>query len=139
MSAIVFCALLAVAQPDEKPAPEPPPLTKEQITQIRQLVHRVQERNADVKQALAEKQRMLTRLYAEYELDHASVAQLQEEILAHQRELLTNYHRLQTRLREIVGRERFVLLKRRIDNVLNAPAQKAPADGRSPSRKPNNR
>lgn len=106
--------LLTVAQGERKD----PPLTEKQREQLVQLVRTTQERSADLKRNLDEKQQDLAKRYADFALDEAAVKKLQKEILDLQGELLANYHRLHVELRTIVGPERFATLRQRLDNIL---------------------
>jgi Spy/CpxP family protein refolding chaperone len=141
---LALCALPAAAQDAPKrkaaenageakkadpPRVDPTPLTGEQLDRIRTLVQRTQARDAELKSALAIKQRELALAYASFELDEARVSALQEEIVVLQRQLLANYHTLHVELRKSVGPERFVTLIQRINSVLKP----APAPGTAPS------
>jgi hypothetical protein len=123
--------LLAVAG---EPAPEPPPLTQEQRAHISQLANETQKESARLKALLEERQRELARVYAEYELDEKRAAALEADILDLQRQMLANYRKMQVELRALVGKERFLVLKKRIDNLLQTPALKAPAKDERPPR-----
>jgi len=120
--ALLF-SLLAAA-PDEPR--EPPPLTTEQLTQVRALVQRTQTEQAALKTELAAAQDKLSRCYAEYKLDEPQVVKLQDEIVELQKKLLVSHHRLQKELRTIVGAERFLILSRRIENALRSSPSNSP-------------
>ncbi len=120
MSALLLCSTLMFA---DEPQVKPAPLTSAQYSQLRLLIQRTQERDRELKTALSQRQRELTLVYSQFEfsVDHAE--RLQSDIIELQRQLLANYHNLQTELRRIVGRERFEILKRRIDNALASDAK----------------
>ncbi len=99
----------------------PPPLTAEQLGQIRTLVQRTQAEQSRLKAALAVAQEKLAGCYASYELDEPRVVKLEQEILEHQKSLLASHHAMQKELRALVGPERFRILSRRIENVLKSP------------------
>jgi hypothetical protein len=115
----VLLILLPLA--DEPPVP---PLTQEQKAKIQTLVRQTRAEMTLLRGKLDEKQRELGRRYAEFDLDLPAVEKLQAEILGLQKSLLGTYHGLHVGLRKIVGRERFAVLRRRIDNLLNAPPKK---------------
>jgi hypothetical protein len=102
-------------------AADPPPLTAQQLDQVRTLVQRTQTEQAVARKSLLEAQEDLARCYADYELDQKRVGELQAEILGQQKRLLDTHHRMQTELRAIVGAERFQVLSRRIENALRSP------------------
>ena len=115
MASLLLCTLLVVGQPvGDRPAP----LTSQQITKLQQEVRRTQGRDAELKLALDDRQQELMKAYSEFELDETRIAQLHKEIINLQRELLENYRDLQVELRDIVGEERFLHLKKRIDLLL---------------------
>jgi hypothetical protein len=115
---LLLFAVLAVGQ-GAKPAP--PPLTEQQIGQIQELVRTTQATSDRLKALLEVKQRELAQRYAEFELDEKAVARLEAEILDAQRQLLANYHKMQVELRTIVGKERFLVLKQRLDRIVGPP------------------
>lgn len=116
--ALLLCLSLAAA---DAPPASPPPLTADQLTKVRALVQQTQTDHAAARQTLAEAQEELARCYAKYELDEKEVSRLQTVILGEQQKLLDSHHRLQKELRSIVGPERFLVLSRRIENVLKSP------------------
>lgn len=104
--------------------PVPPPLTEEQVTKVRTLVKTHQEEQSKLKAELEKAQKKLSECYSRYELKEDEVKKLQTEILDVQAKLLSSYHSMQKELRSIVGPERFLILSRRIENVLrNPPAE----------------
>ncbi len=121
--------LLLLGQQPDKAAP---PLTKEQYEKVRELVHRTQEEAATLKAELEKCQRELLRRYSAFELDVAAVEKLQNEVLNLQRKTLTNYHRMQTELRTVVGKERFLILNQRIRHVIEPPLSKPPSPENRP-------
>jgi hypothetical protein len=134
MTAATFLAALLVLAPDQPPAP--PPLTEEQRARLTRLAQDAQKESARLKGLLEEHQRELARVYAEYELDDERAARLEAEILDLQRQMLAGYRKVQVELRAIVGKERFMIIKKRLDNVLQTPAEKAPTkDQRPPPRR----
>lgn len=116
---VLFAALVL-----QGPADQPPPLTEEQKTRIRELVRTTQEESTRLKARLQESQQDLARHYGEYDLDVEAVKKLEAEIIDLQRQMLAGYHKMQVDLRTVVGRERFRFLKQRIDNALNPPEPK---------------
>jgi hypothetical protein len=116
IASLYFIAALAVAD-----APQPPPLTEEQLTKVRTLVKTHQEEQAKLKAQLEKAQKKLADCYSRYELKDDDVKTLQDEILEVQGKLLKGYHSMQKELRSIVGPERFLVLSRRIDNALRNP------------------
>lgn len=117
-ASLLLSAMLALGQ-DAKPAP--PPLTEQQIKQIQELVRTTQADADRLKALLEAKQRELARHYAEFELDEKAVARLETEILDVQRQMLGNYHKMQVALRTLVGKERFLVLKQRLDRIVGPP------------------
>jgi hypothetical protein len=103
-----------------------PPLNEDQTARIRELVRTTQARDIELKTGIERCQRALAAAYAEFELDTMRVEELQGRIVELQRQLLANYHRMHVELRAIVGPERFVVLRQRIDLVLNPPAKGEP-------------
>jgi hypothetical protein len=128
---VLLPALLLLGQAGK---PGPPPLTDQQRTRLHELVRTTQQQAVLLKAQLDERQRALARLYADYELDERAVESLEAEIVDLQRRLLANYHRMQVELRSVVGRERFLTLKQRLDRVLAEPPKPPPGTG--PTRQP---
>lgn len=120
INTLLLCLTLAVA---DEPKVTPPPLTADQVTKVRTLVQQTQADHAAARQALAEAQADLAHCYARYELDEKEVSRLQSVILGEQQKLLESHHRMQKELRSIVGAERFVILSKRIENVLKSPPE----------------
>jgi hypothetical protein len=120
---VVYVAAAATLAGD---APAPPPLTEQQIDQVRTLVKRTQAEQARLKGALAKSQEKLAECYTVFELDGTQVDTLQTEIVDLQRKLLASHHSMQTELRTIVGPERFQILSRRISNALRSPPETKP-------------
>src|SRR5262245_11528713 len=112
MSWLLLPALLLTGPQDKAP------LTDAQRERLTKLVHTTQKENEDLKAKLEQRQRELARHYAEFDLNEKAVTKLQAEVIDLQRKLLDNYHRLQVELRMIVGRERFVVLRQRLDRIL---------------------
>src|SRR5262245_47953337 len=129
----VIAALLALSQ--DKP-PDPPPLTEEQRARLTRLSQDTQKESTRLKALLEERQQELARVYAEYNLDLPRATQLEAEILDLQRQMLDNYRKMQVELRAVVGKERFMTLKKRIDNFLQSPAKKTPAKDQRPPPRP---
>ncbi len=135
---ISFIAAFGFLFPDSQPEKRPPPLRAEQIAKVRDLVRKISARDATLKKQLAERQRSLRDAYADFQLDERRVRRLRKAILDTQTQLLNNYHELQVDLRKIVGKERFVFLKRRIDNALQSKKKPGRAK-RTPPTKPSKR
>jgi uncharacterized protein YhaN len=127
----VLTAVLLVGQPADK---ELPPLSEEQVAKLRKLVRVTQEAAAMLQAQLDEAERALAAVYAEYELDERKAVRLQNAIVDLQRQKLANYHKMQTELRTIVGRERFDVLKQRLKLVFGTPPTrpKEPAPATKP-------
>jgi hypothetical protein len=127
MISIFLFGLLAAGQ---APAANPSPLTEDQLVRLRELVRTTQTKAERLRNALADRERQLAEKYAQFDLDAVGAQKLQGEIVDIQKQLLANYHALQVELRQIVGPERFALLKQRLDNVLRPKPKDAPkADG----------
>jgi hypothetical protein len=103
-------------------AADPPPLTAEQLTKVRDLVKTHIEGQTKLKERLDTAQKSLADCYSRYELKDEDVKGFQDEVLDVQSKLLRSYHATQKELRAIVGPERFLVLSRRIDNALRDPA-----------------
>jgi hypothetical protein len=114
-AAVLLPALLLVAQPQKQ---EPPPLTDAQKEALQTLIRSTEKNAKELQGRLEQRQRELAKCYADFRLDEAAVGKLQGEVVELQRQLLANYHRLQVELRKIVGEERFVTLRQRIDRIL---------------------
>jgi hypothetical protein len=112
-----FCfltAVLAVGQAPPADKPQPPPLSEEQTARLRELIRTSRDTATALKARLGEKEQELARMYMEYELNERMAARLEGEIVDLQRQILANYHQMQVRLRSIVGKERFDVLKQRL-------------------------
>lgn len=133
---IAFVVLLGMLPPESQPADRPAPLKSEQVAKLRALVGKVRQRDAALKKQLAAHQRALRAEYASFRLDEKRVARLRKAVTQTQSELLSNYHHLQVELRKIVGKERFVFLKRRIDNALEPNSKSRQGSAKRPSPKP---
>ena len=131
MTSIVLCTLLVAGQASDRPAP----LAPQQITKLQQVLRRTQDRNVQLKAALDNRQQKLMKAYSQFELDEKRISQLHKEIIDLQRELLENYRGLQVKLRDIVGEQRFLHLKKRIDLILKGKKKVQVRSGTSsPSR-----
>ncbi len=93
------------------------PLTKPQIAAISNLLRTTRGMDEQLKAELLAQQNRLTELYINFQLDPTQVAAVQQEILTTQSELLKNHHRLNVKVREIVGEKRFASIWRRITYV----------------------
>jgi hypothetical protein len=142
---ILICSLLfsgaqlprPVIQRTEQRAQQLEPLTKTQISKLQQTVRRTQDRNIELKKALAERQQQLMKEYSQFQLNDVAIAKLHVEVIDLQRRLLENYRDLQVELRETVGEQRFAQLKMRIDLILksNKKVQVPPPTPKSVPRK----
>jgi hypothetical protein len=132
MTALVMLCALAVGQ---APASGPKALSEEQLTRLRELVRATRVKAADLRRKLAEHEHELAQLYGQFELNVRQAEELQAEIGDLQKQLLANYHKLQIGLREIVGPERFEILKARIDNSLRNESKPAASRPKAPSPK----
>ena len=121
MSAILLALCLGAGQ---EPKPELPPLTEEQRQRISKLANDAQQEAIRLRGLLEKRQQDLTRLYGEYELDEKEAKKIEAEILDLQKQLLVNYHKMQVELRTLVSKERFVVLKKRLDNLLQTKEKK---------------
>ena len=113
--AMIVTAALVVAAQDSAP---PPPLTSTQLARVRELVRVTQNQSTLLQARLGEQQRALARLYAQFELDEKETRKLQNEIVERQRQLLASHHQMQVEVRKVVGKERFEILRRRLERVL---------------------
>lgn len=100
-----------------------PQLTDEQIVKVRNLLKTHQDEQARLKAELDKAQQKLADLYSSYQLDEAEVKKAQLDVLNSQQKLLQSYHAMQKELRSIVGPERFLILSRRIEQVLRNPPE----------------
>lgn len=124
MNFFLSATLLVLAQNADKPAP--PPITEEQAMKLRELVRTTQSKAAELQAQLDERQRELAALYAEYELKERQARRLQLEIVDLQQQMLANYHNMQTELRKIVGKERFEVLRQRLNRIVPPAGAKEP-------------
>lgn len=99
---------------------EPTPLSEEQRLAVAAIAKESQQQAARLKQSLLERQRELADTYSRYDLDLNAVERLEKEIATLQGDLLANYRHMQVELRRLVPEDRFVRLKRRIDNALES-------------------
>ena len=114
--------LLSVLSAERRP-PESHPLSAQQIASIQKATFAAQRYDVAVKSQLADIQRKLISAYANYELDEERIAELQEQVVRQQRELLKNYHRLQLELRRVTGPESYAVIKYRVDLYRQSQAQ----------------
>ena len=125
----LLVALLLFADPQDKAVP--PPLTDAQRERIQQLVRSTQEESVRLKDLLEKRQRELARFYTVYELDVAAADRLEKDILDLQRQTLANYRRMQVELRTIVDKDRFQILRQRLERILIPPnTDKAPTQSK---------
>lgn len=119
-ASILLCTMLVAPAPATgSPATSSPAtLTQAQITKLQRIVRKTQDRNTELKAALEDRRQKLMKAYSQFELDEKRISQLHKEIIGQQRELLENYRQLQVELRQVVGEERFLRLKMRIDLFL---------------------
>ena len=115
MASILLCSLLVVGAASDRQTP----LTPAQITKLQQVVRQAVDRNTKSKEDLDNRQQELMKAYSQFDLDDQHISKLHEEIVELQRGQLESYRVLQVELRAIVGEERFLQLKRRIDLMLN--------------------
>ena len=127
MIQLILLATMLGPEPQDR---RQPPLSDEQAAQIRTLIQETKARDSRIKTQLARCQRELTDAYRGFEIDEKNILQLQQEIVDLQKSLLDNYHRLQTGLRRIAGRERFKVIKTRVDlHLRSKDTPKKPAPG----------
>lgn len=119
---VLLVALLGA----DKPATDPPRLAERQVTQIQDLIRETRGQDTKLKEQLVARQRRLIAAYTNFQLDERRIERLQAEVIDLQRQLLNNYHRLQTGLRRIAGRERFKKIKSRVDVYFRS--RRGPAD-----------
>jgi len=121
LPALTLMMVLGQAPADK---PQPPPLTEEQTKRLRALVFNTQETGKELQARLDDRQRQLAKVYMEFLFDAPKAEKLQAEIVDLQKQLLANHHKMQTELREIVPKERFELLRQRLERVLTPPGTK---------------
>ena len=119
--------LAFAAAPDNPPTP----LSDDQRTNIQRLVRTTQEESARLKDLLDKRQQELARLYTHYDLDTAAVDRLEKDILEVQRQTLANYRTMQVELRKIVGKDRFQVLRQRLERIVGPTAGKPAEPGKS--------
>lgn len=129
--AMIMVVALVVAAQDGAP---PPTLTSTQLARVRELVRVTRNQSSLLQARLSERQRALARLYAQFELDGKAAQELQNEIIELQRQLLANHHQMQVEVRKVVGKERFELLRRRLEKVvtLSGTAPSPPSGSSQP-------
>ncbi len=128
---LVLSALInGVAQ---KPA-ELPPLTPQQQDKVRTLATRTQAEAKKLKERLEKRQNELTLLYSDYELDLKKVEAAETELIEIQKLMLENYRTMQVELRKIVSEERFLILRKRLDLMLQQ-GKPSPVPSEKPVRK----
>src|SRR5262245_56373938 len=118
---VIVVVLVGMGYISAKSSAEPPPLTEEQRDKVSRLARETQQEAAHLKALLERRQQELAAAYAEYELDEQRVSKLEAEVLEAQKQMLANYRRMQTELRTVVGKERFAVLRKRIDHMLQTP------------------
>ena len=123
---IVMAALMAVLAVATQDSAPPPPLTSTQLARVRELVSKNQNKSALQQARLSACQSALAWVYARFELDEKEAQKLQIEIVELQRQLLANHHQMQVEVRKVVGKERFEMLRRRLERVLT-PLNQPPA------------
>ena len=126
---ILCAALLLLPVAGRADQEQPPPLTPEQVAKVRELVRKTQAQTTLLQARLDKRQRDLTELYAQYELDVVAAQHLQDAIIDLQRQLLTSHHTMQVELRSIVNPARFEVLRQRLSRVVGPAAETlAPAE-----------
>ncbi len=129
--AFVFCFLL-IAAPGQ--TSEPPPLSQEQRARLVKLKNEAEEETVRLKAQLEERQQELARAYADYDLDIKRADRLEADILELQKQMLASYRKVQVELRATVGRERFLVLKQRLDNILKSASTPPASERAAPAR-----
>ena len=76
---------------------------------------------------LEDKQRQLARVYGSYELNERLAAKIEAEIVELQKQMLANYHRMQVEMRTIVEKERFDVLRQRLERAIAPPPKELDA------------
>jgi len=100
---------------------EPPPLTEDQRSSITKLANETKKEADRLKGLLDRRQEELGEVYAKYTLDEVKATKLEAEIIDLQKQMLANHRKMQVELRSLVGEERFVILRKRLDNMLKTP------------------
>lgn len=113
---LVLCLL-----PASHLSAEPPPLSEDQRASITKLANETKKEADRLKGLLDRRQEELGEVYAKYGLDEAKATKLEAEILDLQKQMLANHRKMQVELRSLVGEERFVILRKRLDNMLKTP------------------
>jgi len=118
----------------------PPPWNESQAARIGALVRETKAAEAGLRSQVAARQDELARAYAEYALDEAAAGKLRGEIFDLQRRLLESHHRMQVELRSMVDKERFEILRRRLEGAEPPSASPMPTASEGspslPARKP---
>ena len=113
---LVFCLILA-----SYVNAEPPPLTEDQRVSITKLANDTKKEADSLKGLLDRRQEELGEVYVKYTLDEGKATKLEAEIIDLQKQMLANHRKMQVELRTLVGEERFVILRKRLDNMLKTP------------------
>ena len=100
---------------------EPPPLSEDQRASITKLANETKKEADRLKGLLDRRQEELGDVYAKYTLDEPKATELEAEIIDLQKQMLANHRKMQVKLRTLVGEERFVILRKRLDNMLKTP------------------
>jgi hypothetical protein len=118
LAMIVMAAQMEVLIAADQDNAPPPPLTSTQLARVRELVTMNQNKSALQQARLSACQRALAGVYAQFELDEKEAQKFQIEIVGLQRQLLANHHQMQVEVRKVVGKERFEMLRRRLERVM---------------------
>ena len=124
MTLSLLAGLLLAAQTDK---PQLPPLNEEQLVRLKELIRTTSTTTATLQTQLEEKQRLLARVYAQYELQERLANKLEQDIVELQKQMLANYHKMQVELRTIVEKERFEVLRQRLERAVVPPPKEPDA------------
>jgi len=113
---LVLCLMLASVV-----NAEPPPFSEDQRASITKLANETKKEAGRLKGLLDRRQEELGEVYAKYTLDEPKATKLEAEIISLQKQMLANHRKMQVELRTLVGEERFVILRKRLDNMLKTP------------------
>ena len=124
MTLSLLAGMLLAAQNDK---PQMPPLNQEQLVRLKELIRTTSTTTATLQTQLEEKQRLLARVYAQYELQERLANKLEQDIVELQKQMLANYHKMQVELRTIVEKERFEVLRQRLERAVVPPPKEPDA------------
>ena len=113
---VVTCGAVSAVPPSY------PPLTPDQLVQVRALVQRTQANQTQLRAALVEAQEKLAGCYSGFNLNDDRIVLLHRDIASLQQKLLDSHYSTQKELRKIVAPDQFEGLARRIAGALGTPS-----------------